>query len=69
MVLTHTWVVDGDPCDVCDEMDGVTIEDGEEFEIDTWNDDGMPPVHPNCHVSDSSPSGPRSEKKETNSAV
>ena len=48
MVLTHTWVVDGDPCDVCDEMDGVTIEDGEEFEIDTWNDDGMPPVHPNC---------------------
>lgn len=48
MVLIHTWVVDGDPCDVCDEMDGVTIEDGEEFEIDTWNDDGLPPVHPNC---------------------
>jgi outer membrane biosynthesis protein TonB len=48
LILIHTWVVDGDPCDVCDEMDGVTIEDGEEFEIDTWNDDGLPPVHPNC---------------------
>jgi hypothetical protein len=49
------WVVEDSPttCDDCDAMDGVMISerdatDFSEF-IDTWNGDGLPPVHPNCN--------------------
>ena len=51
MVLIHTWiggVSETGPCDDCSEMDGQSIEDGEEFDIDTLDGTGVPPVHPNC---------------------
>ena len=49
MVLVHTWICDNDPCPDCEDMDGQSIEDGEEFEIQTYDGSGAPPVHPNCN--------------------
>lgn len=52
--LVHIWVVEPSPttCDDCDAMDGVMIadKDADDFSefIDTWNGDGLPPVHPHC---------------------
>jgi SPP1 gp7 family putative phage head morphogenesis protein len=36
------WITTPDACDICDAMDGETVELGEDFE-----EDG-PPAHPNC---------------------
>ena len=49
MVLIHTWVCDADPCPDCEDLDGMSIEDGEEFPIETYDGSGSPPVHPNCN--------------------
>jgi hypothetical protein len=51
-VLVHTWITNSDTlsgvCPECDEMDGVQIVDGDEFDIETVDGDPWPPVHPNC---------------------
>lgn len=42
------WVVDGNPCEICEPMDGVTVGVDEDFRLPDGTSIDQPPAHPNC---------------------
>ena len=44
-----TWVVDGNPCDICDPMDGVSVDIDDVWDLDTGDEVDVPTEsHPHC---------------------